>query len=175
MWFNPRALQTQQHTPGDSCDFGDFSSYMPLKVARVAKVATPSLLKSEERDVILAWLDSIGEINAESIARLIRQCQDDLEERKYFLALAIADRIANTDHLDDRRFCHQCTNLSFTGSCLAAKRGEIKTARDYSPMTDFPLRCAGYEPKPDDLDQRSGKERWSGSFKQPKLPIGENP
>lgn len=166
MWFNPRELQTQQHTPGDSCDFGDFSNNLSLKVAEIAKVATPSLLKSEERDLILSWFEAIGESNAEAIAGVIRRCQEDIAVRQYFLGVAMAHRAALMDMSDDRRYCHQCLNLSATGHCLAAWRGEIKASRDYRPMSNLPLRCEGYQPKADDPDQRQAHERWPGLFRK---------
>ena len=164
MWFNPRELQTQQHPHGDSCDFGDFSSYEQLKVAEIAKVATPPLLKSEERDVIITWLNSIGETNAEAIASAIRRCQEDMAVRDYFLGVAMAHKTANMDIDDDRRYCHQCANLNPTGHCLAAWRGENKASRNYRLLGDLPLRCEGYQPKPDDPDQRQAYERWPKLF-----------
>ena len=79
-----------QHNHGDSCDFGDFSNSTPLKVAEIAKVASPSLLENEERDAILSWLEVIGETNAEAISGVIRRCQEDMAVRKYFLGVAIS-------------------------------------------------------------------------------------
>lgn len=48
--------------------------------------------------------------------------------------------------------------------CLAAWRGEIKASRNYRPMVDLPFRCEGYQPKPDDPDQRQAYERWPKLF-----------
>jgi hypothetical protein len=163
MWFNPRELQ-QQHTPGDLCDFSDFLNSPPLKVAEIAKVATPSLLKIEEREAILDWLESISETNAEAIAGVIRRCQEDSKVRNYFLGVAMAHKGGSTKSDDDRRSCHQCINLSSRGHCLAAWRGEIQASRDYRPMGNLPLRCEGYQPKADDPDQRQARERWPGLF-----------
>ena len=148
MWFNPRELQIPQHTPGDSCDFGDFSNYLPLKVAEIAKVAPPSLLKNEEREVILTWLDSIGESNAEIIARVIRRCQEDIAVRNYFLGIAMTLRIASGE-TDDRHYCHECANLTATGHCLAAQQGKIKSSQDYKPMGDLAFRCEKFINKQD--------------------------
>ncbi len=53
--------------------------------------------------------------------------------------------IKNRDSYDDRRYCHECANLS-AGRCLAAGRGEIKGARQYHPIDDIPRRCEGYAP-----------------------------
>lgn len=61
----------------------------------------------------------------------------------------------------DLRPCLLCRNLSPGGRCLAAWRGELRAARDYSPtFPDQPQRCIGYRPKADDPDQTPGRERW---------------
>lgn len=63
---------------------------------------------------------------------------------------------------ESMRPCVACAALSPGGRCLAAWRGELPGfARTYSPtMTDRPQRCVGFQPGPDDPDQRSGRERW---------------
>lgn len=64
------------------------------------------------------------------------------------------------------RACIDCGNLTASGQCLAAWRGEaigagLAIRRQYHPaMTERPQRCAGYRPGPDDQDQREGQERW---------------
>jgi hypothetical protein len=123
MWFDPRELQKQYGAPCDFRDFSDFSNYLPLKVAEIAKVATPSFLKSKEREIILAWLEAIGERNAEAIAKVIRQCQEDVAAHNYFLGMAMAHKATSTGGEDDRRYCNQCANLSSTGQCMAAWQG----------------------------------------------------
>jgi hypothetical protein len=61
----------------------------------------------------------------------------------------------------DLRPCLLCRNLSPAGRCLAAWRGELRAARDYSPtFPGQPQRCIGYRPKADDPDQTPGRERW---------------
>lgn len=63
--------------------------------------------------------------------------------------------------LGDLRPCLWCLNLARSGRCLAAWRGELRAARDYSPTRpDLPQRCIGYRPAADDPDQRPGRERW---------------
>lgn len=63
--------------------------------------------------------------------------------------------------LGDLRPCLWCGNLARNGRCLAAARGELRAARDYSPTKpDLPQRCIGYLPPGDDPDQRPGCERW---------------
>lgn len=63
---------------------------------------------------------------------------------------------------DDRRRCDQCTNLTPRGLCLAARRDEIVASRNYEPVRDFPRRCEGYAPGPNDADRRPGRVRWPG-------------
>jgi hypothetical protein len=63
--------------------------------------------------------------------------------------------------LGDLRPCLWCGNLARSGRCMAATRGELRAARDYSPsMPDLPQRCISYLPAADDPDQRPGLERW---------------
>jgi hypothetical protein len=68
---------------------------------------------------------------------------------------------------DDRmQTCRQCANLTATGRCLAALRGEdfgpgIAVSRQFAPLEpDRPQRCAAYAPGSGDADRRSGRERW---------------
>jgi hypothetical protein len=61
----------------------------------------------------------------------------------------------------DLRPCLLCRNLSPGGRCLAAWRGELRAARDYSPtFPELPQRCIGYRPKADDPERTTGRERW---------------
>ncbi|MDD2742998.1 MAG: hypothetical protein PHV02_12035 [Rhodocyclaceae bacterium] len=63
---------------------------------------------------------------------------------------------------DDRRLCTQCLNLSGR-VCNIAGPGKLVSARQgYQPMRDVLHRCAGYQPKTTDTDQRTGSERWPG-------------
>ena len=66
------------------------------------------------------------------------------------------------DAFDDRRYCWECSNLTSKGRCLAAWRGEILAGSPYYPVDDLPRRCEGFAPKPDDSDQRAGRQRWPG-------------
>lgn len=66
-----------------------------------------------------------------------------------------------TEEGDDRITCQQCTNLYATGTCLAARRLQIKRAgMVYAPIRNILRRCEGYKPKLSDPDQRQGRERW---------------
>jgi hypothetical protein len=61
----------------------------------------------------------------------------------------------------DLRPCLLCRNLTRSGRCMAAWRGELRAARDWGPtFPGQPQRCIGYDPKADDPDQRPGRERW---------------
>lgn len=49
---------------------------------------------------------------------------------------------------DDRRYCHQCKNLTRSGLCRAAERGELlHTAKIYRPVTHVLRRCTSYLPR----------------------------
>jgi hypothetical protein len=65
------------------------------------------------------------------------------------------------DEWGDLRPCLLCRNLTQIGVCLSARRGELRGARDYAPtFPGQPRRCIGYDPKVDDPDRSSGRERW---------------
>lgn len=66
------------------------------------------------------------------------------------------------DPFDERRYCHECSNLTGKGRCLAAWRGEILASSHYHPVDDIPRRCEGFVPKTNDSDQRIGRQRWPG-------------
>ncbi len=98
-------------------------------VASVASVAVAKALNSimlkipaltlEEKELLHAWLADIGETNPEAIARVIHQCQEDMAIRNYFLEIAMAHKATNIGGEDDRRYCHQCVNLSPTGQPMS--------------------------------------------------------
>lgn len=63
--------------------------------------------------------------------------------------------------LGDLRPCLWCRNLTRSGRCLAAWRGDLRASRDWEPtFPGQPSRCVGYLPPHDDPDQRPGHERW---------------
>lgn len=70
--------------------------------------------------------------------------------------------INQRDPFDDRRYCHECSNLTSKGRCLAAWRGEILAGSHYHPVDDISRRCEGFAPKANDYDQRIGRQRWPG-------------
>lgn len=61
---------------------------------------------------------------------------------------------------DDRRYCFQCNNLTSSGLCIAAYQGKIIASRNYHPCDHIPRRCEEYIPKWNEVDQRTGRERW---------------
>jgi hypothetical protein len=72
----------------------------------------------------------------------------------------LVDKVSHqTSPGDERRCCSACRNLSLSGQCLAAARGELNAVVSFEPIVDMPQRCAGYLPGPDDPDQRTGRER----------------
>jgi hypothetical protein len=151
----------------NSANFANSRQESDKKTKKLAELAiSEPPLNVFDKSILLTWLASIGETNTEAIYKLIQKCEKDISAREYFLGLAIAniDKTANINIDDDRRYCHQCANLSPTGQCLAAWQGEIKATRSYRPMDDLPLRCGGYQPKADDPDQRQPYERWPKLF-----------
>jgi len=103
----------------------------------------------EERAAIMEHDGAMTRAEAERAAGLARQ--DPVPVRW---------RGAGLD-LGDLRPCLWCRNLTRSGRCLAAWRGELRASRDYSPtFPGQPQRCIGYSPPADDPDQRPGRERW---------------
>jgi hypothetical protein len=112
----------------------------------------------EERAAIMEFDGGMTRVEAEHAARECRLRFDALAE-------AAADRETTLrrllDDWGDLRPCTWCRSLSPGGRCLAAWRGELRAARDYSPtFPDHPRRCIGYRPRADDPDRTSGRERW---------------
>ena len=139
-------------------------------VASIATVAVAEPLQgqtfpmaAEEEAAIRAWLALIEEIDPATIAEVIEQCQRDVDARDYFTGRAVAELPKPDQFPDDRRFCRQCSNLTYGGVCsVASPGGAVSAIRGYRPMQDILHRCAGYRPGVDDPDQRSGSERWPG-------------
>ena len=51
------------------------------------------------------------------------------------------------DNNDTRRYCFQCSNLTRSGQCLSAKRGELShTSRTYQPVINVLRHCDSYYP-----------------------------
>ena len=93
---------------------------------------------------------------------LVRDSKDDLLAYLCLSSEASHERATAIACQDDRRRCTQCLNLR-REICIIAKpeRGALVVAsRGYRPV-NLLLRCAGYTPKPNDTDQRTGVERWT--------------
>ncbi len=101
-----------------------------------------SLATGDQEAAIRAWLAQIGETDETTIDEVVTRCRNDSDARAYYLGRA---RHATADDLDDRRSCHQCSNLR-AGACTAAKPGAIVSAtRGYRPAAPEMLRrCGGY-------------------------------
>lgn len=144
------------------------ATHGPERAETVAKVATVAVaapqepvptMTAEEQTTIRTWLARIKETDPDLIAEVLNRCRTNLAARIY--ALGQAEEMPRTSpDYDDRRHCAQCANLAPSGLCLAALRGEIVASRTYHPVDDIPRRCEGYAPGPNDLDRRSGRERW---------------
>jgi hypothetical protein len=70
---------------------------------------------------------------------------------------------------DDRITCRDCANRrTYDGVCKVAEvGGTVNAMRGYVPDATLPHRCAGFLPKANAEDRRTGAERW------PKLGISE--
>lgn len=113
-----------------------------LNSEKVAPVATVLTAKSP----IIDPFDSFGSSDTE-----------------HFSEMDPDDTLSNSlDAFDDRRYCHECSNLTNKGRCLAAWRGEIMAGSLYRPVDDIPRRCNGFVPKLDDIDQRTSRQHWPG-------------
>jgi len=117
----------------------------------------------------MTWLDRLKALCQEANA-LPEHCQNRQNPSSVsFDGAQVADiplgeasqRQPLPDQWGELRPCLWCRNLTSTGRCLAAWRGELRAARDYSPtFPDLPQRCIGYRPKANDPDRTPGRERW---------------
>lgn len=136
-------------------------------VAQVATVAVAKLqlptaaMKAEEETVICAWLALIEEIDSGIISEVLNRCRADAEVRAWFLRRADEALQPDLDG-DDRRHCSQCANLTTSGLCLAAQRGEIDAPPTYHPADGLPRRCEGYASRLGERDRRPRCQRWPG-------------
>jgi hypothetical protein len=154
-------------TPATVATQGAIKAVTVAKVATVAVAGPPqpaaSGMTAEEETAIRVWLAHIEEPNPVEIQLVLDECRNDPVARDYYLGRAEeVPQPADFDD-DDRRRCNQCVKLAWKGRCLAARRGEIETARDFMPVPDLPRRCEGYAPRLNDPDRRPGRERWPGA------------
>ncbi len=119
------------------------------------EVALPEI----EEATIREWLAYIEETDPETIAQVLNKCRTHTGARAYFLRRAKEVPKPLTFD-DDRRYCAECVNLTPSGLCLAARRGEITASRTFHPVDHLPRRCKGYAPGPNDSDRRPGRKRW---------------
>ncbi len=129
-----------------------------------------SVLAETDKTAIRAWLEHIGETEPTTITEILNKCSTDKEARSYFIKLADEALKLPTFDGDDRRHCDECTNLTKSGLCLAARRREIKASRTFYPVDHTPKRCIGYAPGPNDSDRRPGHERWPNLYQKRRTP-----
>ncbi len=126
-------------------------------------------LPDEVLNTIHSWLDLIGETNQQSIEHVIQSCSTD-ENLLNYITEQMANQSLNNDLADDRRHCSQCLNLTSTGRC----RGNLAAISPYCPNDKLPRRCEAYRPDSNDLDTRTGSERWPNlAKKQLNISTGE--
>ena len=100
----------------------------------------------DERAAILEFEAGLSRAEAERLANLSERTPEPVRWRGEALDLG------------DLRPCHWCQNVARNGRCMAALRGELRAARDYSPtLPSKTHRCIGYAPPADDPDQRPGR------------------
>lgn len=90
----------------------------------------------------------------------LSQCDERVPTQEVAPAID-ADIAARERQGDDRRRCTECGNLGERGVCLAAQRREFVAARGYTPIRDILRRCEGFNPLPNDPDQRHGRTKWA--------------
>lgn len=150
----------------DSPSVNAIAEIAQIAVARPAERAeskhSGQSVNTEGLTRIRRWLAYIGEQDERIIEEIIDRCKSDPAALDYFVGRA--DEVPEEPTtLDDRRSCLQCTKLARNGACQAARQGELpNTSRDYFPAAQLPRRCEAYLPNADDLDRRSGMERWPG-------------
>ncbi len=128
-----------------------------LATLTVATAATPS----DEKQSIVASVATVTVAipDIEKIILLGPAKNSTIEATNESTALLPALSTEDLNTQDDRRHCAVCSNL-LGGRCLAAWRGDIEASKHYRPIDDLPRRCEGYQPKANDPDQRSGRQRW---------------
>lgn len=109
-----------------------------------------ALIKGKRNKVAIAT-DAIPAIHSQELTTVAKIAT---------VAIANAEIAHTLSSEDDRRYCFQCNNLTSSGLCLAAYQGKIIASRNYHPCDHIPRRCEEYIPKWNEVDQRTGRERW---------------
>jgi hypothetical protein len=128
----------------------------------IRQPSTP--MAASEEMAIRAWLALIEETDPVTIAEVISRCQRDADARDYFTGRATAELPKSAPLPDDRRTCNQCINLRQRACAIAKPEAEalVVANRGYRPDPARLLRCVGFAPMENDLDQRPGEKRWLG-------------
>lgn len=116
------------------------ASVLPMPAAHEAAIRT--------------WLAYVKDADVTVNDEVLAECRSNVYARAYFLRLA--EGVPHLGEPDDRPRCNQCANLTPSGHCLAAWRGEILAHSDFMPVPDLPLRCEAY--KPMDVEQDDPEE-----------------
>lgn len=162
---SPTAVMAVHESDESEIFLGSFGSNGSTPREHFQETAAVAQITAGEELAIRAWLARMGENDEAIVDDVLTRCRADAGAVGYFIALSGEVRSpARFD--DDRRRCDQCANLTERGLCLAARRGEIVAARVYQPIRDLLRRCEGYAPGPDELDRRSGRDRWPGLTQQ---------
>lgn len=159
-WLERAKQQIPQSAGGVTAKTDERNPTAVMAVPQPGEGENSRSVTTAEEAAIRAWLAHIEETDEAIIAIVLEQCRADAEALRYFLRRAA--EVPQSADYDDRRRCNQCANLTPRGLCLAARRGEIVASRNYEPVRDFPRRCEGYAPGPDDTDRRPGRVRWPG-------------
>jgi|SRR5580704_3234235 hypothetical protein len=117
---------------------------------------TLSALIKGKRNKIAIATDAIPAIHSQELTTVAKIAPVAIANAEMMLP----DHNNTPSSEDDRRHCFQCNNLTSSGLCLAAYQGKIIASRNYHPYDHIPRRCEGYIPKCNEIDQRTGKERW---------------
>lgn len=111
-----------------------------------------ALMTTDTEAVIRAWLAHIEETDEIIIADVLERCRTCSDTLEYFLRRA--EEVPFLDTEDDRVTCPECVSF-INEKCYKPSEG-----RPWRTRPDLPRRCVRFKPRVDDLDQRSGKERW---------------
>lgn len=115
----------------------------------------------EERAAIMEYDGGLSRTDAEQAARALVNRVGTATEAAPRRASEPLQAHPIPDEWGDMRPCDWCWNLTRSGRCMSAWRGEMRAARDYAPtFPGHPRRCYFYDPKPCDPDTREGCRRW---------------
>jgi hypothetical protein len=113
---------------------GKNAAELPVTVARLARYA-------EFSSVDVAEAHEAAARNVSEALRGFRTLAGVVRETALPISLVVDDRIT----------CRQC----------AKRAGELCGVKASATVVDWPRRCRSFEPRSDEQDPRSGRERWT--------------